>query len=361
MRYRACAELLGRYEAGEFPEDIAARYGVPAEQVVNLNSNENPYPLPESVIEAIAGAAARASRYPNPAYPELKRCIASYLGTEPECIALGAGAGELISHVCTLFIEPLDRVLIPVPTYTMYAFYSMLRDASVELLEPEEGVYPAPDSIAERADDARLVFLCSPNNPTGGVIEADEVLEIAEAAEVVVVDEAYAEFCCGSMIEHLQDAENLIVLRSFSKFFGLAGLRVGYAVASEKTAAMLEKIRNPFCVSRVAEAAAIAALREAEHFRRTAERLARERERLREGLGALPGVEVYPSWANFLLVRLLSRSADEVYTHLLKRGIIVRKVSGMPGLRGEYLRISVGTEKENSKLLTAMREVCRDA
>ncbi|NOZ82750.1 MAG: histidinol-phosphate transaminase, partial [Euryarchaeota archaeon] len=344
MRYRASVELLGRYEAGEFPEDVAARYGIPAEGIVNLNSNENPYPLPESVVEAIAAAAAQASRYPNPGYAELRRGIAEYVGTEQSCIAVGAGAGELISHICTLFIEPLDRVLVPVPTYTMYAFYSMLRDASVEMLEPEAGVYPEPERIAERAGGARVVFLCSPNNPTGGVLEAGEVLGIAEATEgVVVVDEAYVEFCCRSAVELLEEAENLIVIRSFSKFFGLAGLRVGYAVADAETAERLERIRNPFCVSRVAEAAAIAALKEVEHFREVAKRIVRERERLREELARLQGLEVYPSHANFLLVRLVERSAAEVYGQLLRRGIIVRNVTGMPGLRGEYLRISVGT------------------
>ncbi len=357
MRYRLSVELLGRYEAGEFPGEIAERFGIPEESIVNLNSNENPYPLPESVVEAIAEAAELAGRYPDPAYPELRRRIAGYAGTGEECIALGAGAGDLISHICTLFIEPLDRVLIPVPTYTMYAFYSMLRDASVEFLEPSDGLYPDAEEIASRAEGAKLVFLCSPNNPTGGVVEPEEVARVAEAANAVVVDEAYHEFWGKSAAALVEELGNLVVLRSFSKFFGLAGLRVGYAIAAPEIAELLERIRNPFCISRVAEAAALAALEELEHFRSTGREIVRERERLRRALGEIEGLQVFPSEANFLLIRLLGAKGGEVYRKLLERGIIVRNVSGMPGLRGEYLRVSVGTPEENRRLVEALGEV----
>ncbi len=359
MRYRASVEYLEAYDAGEFPEDISAKYGIPPEKIVNLNSNENPYPLPERVVEAIVEEAKRASRYPNPSYAVLKQKLSEYTGLARENIAVANGAGELLSLICTLFLEPLDRVVVPLPTYTMYAFLSMLRDASIAFVEPEKGaLYPEPEEIISAASKAKLVFLCSPNNPTGAAMSEEEIVCIAEGTEAtVVVDEAYFEFCGRSVADRVREYENLVVVRSFSKFFGLAGLRVGYALACEKIAELLERIRNPFCISRVAERAAIAALEELEYFKGVRDKILKERERLLAELRKIPGLKPFPSEANFLLVKLLSIPAAELMDRLYRAGIIVRNVTGLPGLRGEYVRITVGTPEENKRLISALREI----
>ncbi|NOZ58416.1 MAG: histidinol-phosphate transaminase [Euryarchaeota archaeon] len=357
--HRLSLDYLESYDAGEFPEDISARYGVPREEIVNLNSNENPYPLPKSVLRAIEEEARLASRYPNPSYAELKRRLGDYTGLGAENIAVASGAGELLSLICTLFLEPLDRVVIPLPTYTMYAFLAMLRDASIAYVEPPgEELYPPVEEIAGASRDAKLVFLCSPNNPTGRALEEDEVLEVVEGTRAaVVVDEAYYEFRGRSVAGGVEEYENLIVVRSFSKFFGLAGLRVGYALANARIASLLEKIRNPFCISRIAERAAVAALGELEYYTGVREKILRERERLLGELRRIPGLRPYPSEANFLLVKLLGITAGELMEGLYRRGIIVRNVSGLPGLRGDHVRITVGTPEENSRLISALEEL----
>ena len=359
MRYRLGLEYLESYDAGEFPEDVSARYGIAREKIVNLNSNENPYPLPERVVEAIVEEAKLASRYPNPSYAELKRGLSRYTGLAEENIALANGAGELLSHICTLFLEPLDRVVIPLPTYTMYAFLAMLRDASIAFVEPAgEALYPGVEEIIGAASNAKLVFLCSPNNPTGAVVDEGDIMRMVEGTEAtVVVDEAYYEFCGRSVADKVGEYENLVVVRSFSKFFGLAGMRVGYALACEKIAGLLEKIRNPFCISRAAERAAVAALQEVEYFRKVRDKIVQERERLFNELKNIPGLKPYPSEANFLLVKLLRMPAAELMDRLYRRGIIVRNVSGLPGLRGDHVRITVGTPEENSRLISALREI----
>lgn len=357
--HRLSVEYLESYDAGEFPEDISARYSIPGEKIVNLNSNENPYPPPRSVLRAIAEEANLAPRYPNPSYVELKRGLGEYTGFAEENIAVASGAGELLSLICTLFLEPLDRVVVPLPTYTMYAFLAMLRDASIAYVEPTgEGLYPAAEDIAGASRDAKLVFLCSPNNPTGEALGEEEIMGVVENTRAaVVVDEAYFEFCGRSVAGRVEEYENLMVVRSFSKFFGLAGLRVGYALANEKIASLLEKIRNPFCISRIAERAAIAALGELEYYTRVKEKILRERERLFAELKNISGLKPYPSEANFILVRLLGMPARELMEELYRRGIIVRNVSGLPGLKGDHVRITVGTPEENTRLISALREI----
>ncbi len=357
--HRLSLEYLESYDAGEFPEDISERYGVPREKIVNLNSNENPYPLPESILRAIAEEARQAARYPNPSYAELKRKLSHYTGLPEENIALANGAGELLSHLCTLFLEPLDRVVIPLPTYTMYAFLAMLRDASIAFVEPHgRELYPSLDEILSAAEDAKLIFLCSPNNPTGAAMVKGDIMRIVAGTEAtVVVDEAYFEFCGRSVADKVREYENLVVVRSFSKFFGLAGLRVGYALASEKIAELLEKIRNPFCISRIAEKAAVKAIEEVEYFNRAKDRIIQERERLFNELQKIRGLKPYPSEANFLLVKLLGIPAGELMEKLYRRGIIVRNVSGLPGLKGDHVRITVGTPEENRRLISALREI----
>lgn len=356
--HRFSLEYLESYDAGEFPEEISERYGIPREKIVNLNSNENPYPLPESVLRVIAEESRHVSRYPNPNYSELKQRLSSYVGLPRENIAVANGAGEILSLLCTVFLEPLDRVVIPIPTYTMYAFLSMLRDASIEFVEPGDGFIPAAEEVLEASRDAKLIFLCSPNNPTGAVMEEEGIIDIVEGTRaVVVVDEAYFEFYGKTIAEKVLEYDNLVIVRSFSKFFGLAGLRVGYALTNRRLAGLLEKVRNPFCISRIAERAAVRAMEELEYFRNVKDMIVEDRERLFSELEKIPGIKPFPSHGNFILVRVLSISPSELMDGLYSAGIIVRNVSNLPGLRGDYVRITIGTKSENERLIAAMRKI----
>jgi len=350
---------LQPYDAGVFPEELSRRLGIPLDRIANLKSNENPYQPPERVLKTIAEEATRVSRYPDPGYPELKEALSTYLDVPVESISVGRGASEVISNLCAIFLEPLDKAVIPVPTYMMYAFHSMLRDARLELIESDQEDFAlATEEVAAASRDASMVFICSPNNPTGAVVEESEIMRIAEATKaVVVVDEAYAEFHGRSMVSRALELENLVVLRSFSKFFALAGLRVGYAVSSPTIAQVLEKVRPPFTLSNVAAKAAVSALEEKRHYMRLGSRIVRERERLLRELKSLEPLQVFPSKANFILVRLKKGKASHLFEELCREGILVRDVTGLPGLKGECLRITVGRRSENRRLVSALRRI----
>lgn len=341
---RNVIRLINPYDAGLFPEDF------PGEEVINLASNENPYEPSEEVKEAYLRAVNKISRYPKADYFRLKEAIAEYTGFEGERIAVGCGASEIISCICNIIVEELDRVVIPMPSYTLYSIYAMLRNASISF--PVFERYDV-DAEAIAKEKPKLVFLCSPNNPTGNSLSREIVEKVAESSDYVVLDEAYVEFSDDSKIDMVEEFENLIVLRSFSKFFGLAGMRVGYAVCSAEIAEAIEKVRLPFSVSHPAVETAIAALRSLDYYEKVRRKIVAERERLIERLRRIDWLEVYPSDANFVLVK---SNKEGVVEKLAEKGILVRDASVM-GLEGLHIRITVGKPEENDRLVEALKEI----
>lgn len=350
---REVLQYLEPYDPGFFPPGLAERYGVPVGRVVNLGSNESPYPPPKAVLEAVSQALRGANRYPNPSYPRLKEGLARYTGLPVECISVGGGANELLDTVSKVVLNPFDKVVIPVPSYSIYLFLAMLRDASLELVSGQGADFDLDlGRVLEAARGAKLVFLCTPNNPTGRVIPRKDLLEILDHTEALVaVDEAYCEFSRKSIAQEVKNYENLVVVRTMSKFFGLAGLRVGYALASPKLAGALERARLPFNVSAVGEAAALAALDHLGHYQRLRARILQERERVRRAAVGM-GLHVVPSEANFLLMELPEGMDSEL---LAGEGVIVRDAGGVLGLTNNYIRATVGRKRENERLLSALR------
>ena len=341
---RDVVRFINPYDPGLFPEDFPDRV------MVNLASNENPYEPSEEVKNAYLRAVNGISRYPKADYARLKKAIAEYTGFDTENIAVGCGASELISCVCNVLLEELDRVVIPMPSYTLYSIYAMLRNASLSF-PVFEGYMVDADAIAE--EGAKLVFLCSPNNPTGNSLSRKVVEKVAENAEYVVLDEAYVEFADNSKLEMVEEFDNLIVLRSFSKFFALAGMRVGYAVCSRDIAEAIEKVRLPFGTSHPAVETAIAALISLDYYKEIRDKIVAERDRLIEELKKIEWLEVYPSEANFVLVKAMKEGVIE---KLVERGFIVRDASIM-GLEGLHVRITVGKREENDRLIETLKEI----
>ncbi len=337
MRY--VINLINEYDPGPFPDEFSG-------EVIQLASNENPFPPSENVLKVLKDNIFRINRYPYPYYSELKNAISEYLGVDESQIAVSNGASDLIRLVTDLILEPFDSVYIPMPSYTMYLMFSMLRDARVDT-EVFEGY--KIDGCYSRG---KLAFLCSPNNPTGNTIKKKVVEEFLENFDYVVVDEAYAEFHGKSCVDLLNHYTNLIVLRSFSKFFALAGMRVGYAVSDENIVKGIEKIRNPFSISSLGYLTAIEAIKSFDYYRKVAEIIVSERERMREQLRKK--FFVYPSEANFLLVK---HDIDNLVNKLKKRGILVRDVTGLEGLEGNHFRVSVGLPEENSIFLNVIEEL----
>lgn len=355
---RDVVQYIERYDPGLFPEDLREAYGIDPGTVANLASNELPFPPPPEVQKAIADSAQGINRYPDPSYRSLTESLSDHLGIAEDHIAVAGGCTEVLDCVCKVFLEPFDQVTIPIPSYSLYILMAMLREARISLLDTgREGFRLKGSAVLPRALESRVVFLCSPNNPTGQAIDRGELTVILEAAEgAVVVDEAYAEFTSSSALDLIDDFPNLLVARSMSKAFGLAGMRVGYLVGDPAIVADITKVRNPFSISSPAVAAALAALSCLDNYRSIHGKIIRQRERLRSVLSEVKGVKVYPSEGNFLMLEIEPPVPDLVST-LARRGILVRDLEGVPGLEGQFLRVTIGTPQDNDRLTDNLIEI----
>jgi histidinol-phosphate aminotransferase len=346
---------VSRYLRG--PVASLAPY-VPGEQPrepgwVKLNTNENPYPPSPRVLAALRRAVnAELRLYPEPASDSLRAAAAAVYGVSADQILVGNGSDELLSIVVRALVGPGDRVAYPVPTYTLYDTLVAIQEGEpVALPYPRD--FSLPAALAESG--ARVVFVCNPNSPSGTLIPRDEIAALARRSDgVVVVDEAYIDFAAGeaSALPLLGSLPNLVVLRSFSKSFSLAGMRIGLAFASREIVAGMLKIKDSYNVDRLALAAGCAALADLEWMRRNVRRIRRTRERLSRSLRSL-GFEVYPSAANFVLARRPGESLRPLYEALKSERILVRYFAA-PELE-DAIRITVGTPAEIQRLLAAIR------
>ena len=346
---------LGGYEPIEPAEEVAARYGVPADRVVKLDGNENPYGPSPRARAALAGEYP-AHRYPDPDQRRLRAALAERHDVPPECVVAGAGADELIDLVFRTYVEPGDRIVIASPTFGMYAFDAELHAAEVLDVPRCEDWSVDAESLLSAAGSAKVVFLASPNNPTGNVTPAALVEALLERGALVVVDEAYVEFSRQPSLAALAASDApLIVLRTFSKWGGLAGLRVGYGVMPAAIAETFMQVKQPYTVSVPAEVAALASLQDAALLDERACTITAERDRLAEALRATGWIEPAPSEANFVLCRLLRSDGESVREALRRRGVFVRYFAG-ERLR-DYIRISAGTAADGQRLLEALADV----
>lgn len=319
---------------------------------VFLDANENAFGSPDEMA---------LNRYPDPLQRELKQALAERHGIAPGSIFVGNGSDEAIDLLIRIFCTPgRDEIVICPPTYGMYRVAADVNDVKVREIPLTAKFALDVDLILESMRTAtKLIFLCSPNNPTGNALDTDEILRLAASVNaLVVVDEAYGDFYEGkSLIGLIPQYPNLVILRTLSKAFGLAAARVGLAFADPVIISLLNKAKPPYNVSGLSQQAAIHAVREIGSVMRTVAQIRTERERLRAELTLLSVVEsVFPSDANFLLVRFADAKA--VYGELLTHKIVVRDRSREHGCHN-CLRITVGTLDENERLLEAIRNYSR--
>ncbi len=354
---RGVIHIINPYDPGKFPEDISRRYGIPEAEVISLSSNENPFPPPDSVRKVYEQAYSKINLYPHPYYHDLKERISDYIGVDEELIAVGNGASELLKMICEVNLEAFDPVTIPIPGYTLYAILAMLMDASIRFVEFPKYKIDGDEVVK---NDGKLIFLCSPNNPTGNLVPEKEIRKILKETEgTVVVDEAYVEFSERSHLHLLKKYENLMLVRSFSKFFSLAGLRVGYAVGNSEIIEAIEKVRLPFNISYISAIVAKACLDSLDYFKSMRDKIIRERKRVERELSKFNDLEVYPSDSNFILVKINREENFETkfQESFERKGIILRNVTGLLGLEGIHFRITIGREDQNNKLLEVMEEL----
>jgi histidinol-phosphate aminotransferase len=342
------------YIPGESKGNIAREYGLDEASIIKLGSNENPLGPSKKVVDLIKKEAGRVNIYPEDVSDELHQKIAEYLGVDESQVIAGNGSDEILDMAVKMFIEDGDEAVIPIPTFSMYHKLVELYGGSCSYAPLSENFsFDIPAILGQITDKTKLVFICSPNNPTGGIISEVGLRKILNEDVIVVLDEAYVEFSAGSFVKLLDDYDNLIVLRTFSKAFGLAGLRIGYGVASREIIEYMLRIRIPFSVNILAQKAAIAALEDKGYLKKSVDLIKEGRAFLIDGL-AKAGVKPYPTQANFVFIELDAGSEDVVKA-LQKRGIIIRDCS-FAGL-DNHIRVTIGTMEENESFLENFKEV----
>lgn len=337
-------------------EALSARLGIPVEQIVKLDANENPYGPSPRARAAIAHYPHYAI-YPDPDQTELRQAIARYVHQPVERIICGNGSDEIIDLLMRLFLSPGDAVVEAPPTFGMYSFNTGVVGGAIVQAPRADDWSVDVQQIAEAVETSRakLVFLPSPNNPDGRIVPRADIERLLELPTVVVIDEAYAEFSGHSVVDLVGQAPNLVVLRTFSKWAGLAGLRIGFGVVPEAIIGHLWKIKPPYNINMAANAAAIASLQDVDHLMRAVSLVIAERDRVFAELQQIVGLDPFPSQANFILTRVADGRAREVKQALERRGILIRYYT-KPRL-SECVRISIGTPEQNDRALAALREI----
>lgn len=359
IKPRAALARIEPYVPGKSPDQIQSNGE--AIQPVKLSSNENPYGPAKSVPAAIAAVADQVHFYPDGGSTALKERLAARHQVSFDQIVLGCGSDEVIRMLSEAYLDEGSPVVIGDVTFSQYAFGARLMNADEVIVPLRDGRFDLP-SMAEAINQskARLCFVCNPNNPTGGYVTREECLNFLDAIPedvLVVFDEAYIEYVDApdfpDLVPLIREGRPIVCLRTFSKVHALAGLRVGYGIAPSQVARDLERIRPPFNVNLVAQAAALAALDDEEHVQKSVQSNQIERNRLTEAFKSM-GLEPWPSQTNFIWVDMV-RPAAPVYEALLNRGVIVRLGAAF-GV-DTALRITIGTTEQNDRLLAALKEI----
>lgn len=343
---------------------LSARLGRPPEDIVKLDANENLYGPPPGALRAMAGGAY-FHIYPDPEANALREAISRYAGIPKESILTGMGADELIDLVLRAVIEPEDVVIDCPPSFGMYPFSTAV-NAGRYMAVPRSTDFsldiPAIETVVAGTPRAKVLFVCSPNNPDGSVIDDDALNRLLALPVLVVLDEAYIDFAEAegfpSRMSWVADHENLVVLRTFSKLAGLAGLRVGYGVFPPWLLPHLWKIKQPYNINVAASSAAIAGLEDGDWLREKVELLVLERNRIARELARFDFLKPYPSHSNFVLFQVAGRRAADLKHSLEDEGILVRYFD-KPGL-SNCIRVSAGRPEDTDRLIAALHKITDD-
>lgn len=362
MRLNPFLKNLPVYQPGRPIEEVARELNLPADSIIKVASNENPFGPSPLAMAAIQKAVADINLYPDGNAFYLKQKLAAKLGVEPGHLILGNGSNEIIEFVCHALLENCGydtNVVVSQYCFAIYPIVAKMLGANIVAVPAKKYGHDLPAMLRAITPQTRIVFVANPNNPTGTLAPREEVIQLVNDVPddvLLVMDEAYIEFLDDAVdlvpLIRLGTRKNLILMRTFSKIYGLAGLRMGYGIANTEFVSALEKIRQPFNINSLAQAAAIAAMDDDEHVRKTRannfagldffERAFREMK-----------LEFVPSRANFILVRVGNGSG--VFEGMQRKGVIVRPMGGyqLP----EWIRVSVGTPTENERSLGALKEV----
>jgi histidinol-phosphate aminotransferase len=324
---------------------------------VRLDQSESPYPPSPKVIETICDAASKINRYPQVQSSDLQQKLAIYTAKKPSQIVVGNGSDDLIELILKVFVNSSQQVLLPIPTFPWYWYAAKNLDREVVFINRTNNFeLDITDILNNITPKVKVIFIANPNNPTANLIPRRQIIELIKQVNcLVVVDECYYEFCQETVADLVDVYDNLIVLRSFSKGFALAGLRVGYAIASTELASCLKRRAQFFGVNALAQLAAIAALEDLEYYHAQIKLLQQARHLLAHELLRL-SLNVYPSATNFLFIgtHKLNISSTSIANYLQSKNIYVKDCTASPGLDNFYFRASIGNNNENQLLLSEL-------
>jgi len=349
--YRDTLKELKPYDPHEMPYKV------------KLNANENPYGLSEEIIEEILWKAKnlKYSRYPNANSVKLSEAVSAFWGLTRDNIVIGNGSDELIDYLIKAFSEKGRKVITTAPSFAMYKIYSIVNGSNfVQIPLSQSNFSLNEDKILEEAkkDDSSIIFLAYPNAPTGNYFAEDKIIKIIEESGcLVVVDEAYYEFGEKTFLPLISRYDNLVILRTFSKAYSLAGLRVGYLLSNPEIINEIRKVKSPFNVNTFSQLAAQVVFENKEILKDGIGKIIREREILTDRINEITPFKAHPSQTNFVLVEAGSKEdTDLVYNNLLEQGILVQTVSDPVFSNSRYfLRITVGNKEENDILIDGLK------
>jgi len=331
---------------------------------IKLDANESPFNLPLEVRQKLADFLLndpQLNLYPDTDSIELRKLIAEQWGIAKEAIIVGTGSDQLIQVITNVFIGNEDKVLYPAPSFSMYRDSCLIAGgvAVKYLLDPIDKYEYSKEVICDAYENEhpKIIYICNPNNPTGNLMPVTEILEVVRYCQksIVIVDEAYADFCDTTVIPYVEEYQNLLVLKTFSKAYGLAGIRCGYSISSKNLANAINLARPPYNISSLSQLAAQLVLLEKTEILKNISFLVEQREWMAQQLSKIKGVEVYNSSANFILVKV--DNCKEVNKKLCEKGIFVRSF-GLAPLLEDCMRISIGTHEQNAIFLDELFSIC---
>ena len=346
------------YEPGRPIEEVAREFGLDPADVCKLASNENPLGTSPGALEAARAALPDMYRYPDGGAYYLRQKLAGRLDVDPAQLVFGSGSNEILEFIGHCYMAPGRSIVASRHAFVVYKLIAHIFETRCIEVDTDGLAHNADAMIEAIEPDSSVIFVCNPNNPTGTLLTSEDIDRFMDRVPdhvLVVFDEAYAEICLGEMpdtLKYVREGRNCVVLRTFSKAYGLAGLRIGYGVGPKPIVDALQKARQPFNVNRLAQEAAMGALDDDAFIERTRKAMLEGRQIIERGCEEL-GLVFERSYANFMLIRVGDGAATT--RELMKRGVIVRPMAGY-GLP-EYIRVSYGVEEENRRLVRALDEV----
>jgi histidinol-phosphate aminotransferase len=355
---RNSVKEIKEYVPGKSIEEIALKYSLDQEKIIKLGSNENPLGPSPLAVEVMREKAGKVHLYPPSDALELRNALSEYTGYPANNIVVsGNGMDGILDTMMRLFISPGAETIIPIPTFSYYEIATLANGGKPVFLKRDSDFEISHrDIIARVNSNTKMIFLCSPNNPSGNVMREEGVRNILDnTSAIVFIDEAYVEFAETCLSGLVKEHDNLIVGRTFSKAFGLAGMRLGYAIVPQWLSREYMKVMTPFSVNVLSLFGGIAALSDIEYIKKSIDTVKKGRAQLTRGLESL--CKVYPSKANFIMIDVAPRTAAQICEKLLRLGIIVRDCTSFRGAGDSLIRISVGTQAQNKKVIAAMQMI----